>query len=259
MRVSPHKKRLQIAVSLLSELTKSPQPPSRQEVVDMLRKAYEKSRLQPIRGTAIPPDIYDKEMSTLYVVGKYGLLLHEEYPKLFAEVFYKEEAYEKALELITNGNYEEARKLLKESSASGYIDSNTVARMLRIPLTKLVLGFMKEEEFAKILHDVSAAIPEERKTVENYARFFIAFKIAEGIYRGEIKNREYKEALKKALAIRLGFPRSVPSDSYIEAIAESVFGISPEVLGKVLKVKEEAKEGEGASEQGRGPSPPTSQ
>lgn len=258
MKVSPHKKRLQIAVSLLSELTKSPQPPNRQEVVDMLREAYERSKLQPIRGTSLPPDIYDKEMSTLYVVGKYGLLLHEEYPKLFAEIFYKEEAYERALELIAGGNYEEARKILKESSASGYIDSNTVARMLRIPLTRLILGFMAEEEFAKILHAVSEAIPEERKTVENYTRFFIAFKVAEGIYRGEIKNKGYKEAVKKALAIRLGFPRSVPSDNYIEAIAESVFGISPEVLSKVLKAKEE-REGGDSTEQDRGPSPSASQ
>uniref|UniRef100_A0A7C2FNB6 DUF2192 domain-containing protein n=1 Tax=Thermosphaera aggregans TaxID=54254 RepID=A0A7C2FNB6_9CREN len=232
---SPYKRRIQIAVSILSELTKKTGELSRPHVVEILRKTYEKQGLQPIRGKALPQDIYDKEMATIYVVGKHGLNLHEEYPELFEKIFYLEESYEKAVESVLKGDFETARNILKEVSSTGVIDSNTVARMLRIPLTKLVLGFSKEEEFANILRKTIEAFPEEEATVLKYVKFYVAFKLAEMIFRGEVKSREYKEALKKALAIRIGFPRATPSDDYVKAIAESVFELKEQDLKDVLK------------------------
>ncbi len=237
---SPYKRRIQVAVSILSELSKRTGELTRPYVVEFLRKTYERQGLQPIRGKALPQDIYDKEMATIYVVGKHGLNLHEEYPELFEKVFYLEESYEKAVENVLKGDFETARKILKEVSSTGVIDSNTVARMLRIPLTKLVLGFAKEEEFATILRKTMEAFPEEEATVLKYARFYVAFKLAEMIFRGEVKSREYKEALKKALAIRIGFSKATPSDDYVKAIAESVFELSDQDLKDILKKPSEA-------------------
>jgi len=231
----PYKRRIQVAVSILSELSKKAGELTRPQVVEILRRTYEKQGLQPIRGKALPQDIYDKELATVYVVGKHGLNLHEEYPELFEKVFYLEESYEKAVESILNGDYQAARRILKEVSSSGVIDSNTVARMLRIPLTKLVLGFAREDEFANILRKTIEAFPEEEATVLKYVKFYVAFKLAEMIFRGEVKSREYKEALKKALAIRIGFPRATPSDDYVKAIAESVFELSDQDLKDILK------------------------
>ncbi|MGB9828014.1 MAG: DUF2192 domain-containing protein, partial [Thermosphaera sp.] len=113
---SPYKRRIQVAVSILSELSKRTGELTRPYVVEFLRKTYERQGLQPIRGKALPQDIYDKEMATIYVVGKHGLNLHEEYPELFEKVFYLEESYEKAVENVLKGDFETARKILKEVS-----------------------------------------------------------------------------------------------------------------------------------------------
>ena len=242
MEKNPYRRRIKILVDVFNNVLNRRDELTRQDLVSILRKTYEKYKIKPLKGKANPPDLYDKELASLYVVGRYGLGLHEDYPELFSKLFYIEEAYEKALEYILSGKYEEARDLLKTISTSNVIDSNTVARMLRIPFTKLLMGFMSEEEFSKILVKTLEAIPEEERTVKNYVRFCIAFKIAESIYRGEIRNREYKEAFKRALAIRLGFPHTMPSDDYIAVIAKEVFNIPDKILNKVLSLKKQDTE-----------------
>lgn len=231
---TPHKTRIQVAITVLSELVKSINEIDRSKAVELLRETYTSRKLQPIKGKTTPQDIYDKEMSTLYVIGKYGLKLDSEYPELFEKVFYTELELDAAVECIYNSKYDKAREILKNVSISGLIDSNTIARMLRIPLTKLIMGFMSEEEFKIILHKTLEAIPEEEKTIRNYARFFVGLKLAESIFKGEIRTREEKEALKKALAIRIGFAKSTPSDDYIREIGKSVFNIPEKILDKVL-------------------------
>lgn len=238
----PHKKRIQIAVELLSEFMKHVDAIDRNKAVETLRKTYNAKKLQPIKGKATPPDIFDKEMATLYVIGKYGLKLDNEVPELFEKIFYIEKTLDEVGVDIVEGRHEQAREKLKKVSPSGVIDSNIVARMLRIPLTKFILGFITEDELKNVLHETTKAIPEEEKTVKNYARFFIGLKLAEMIYKGEIRSREEKEAFKKALAIRIGFPRSSPGDNYVRAIAKSVFGISDEVLDRLLTKPQERRE-----------------
>lgn len=230
----PHKKRIQVAVELLSEFTKYIDTLDRAKAVEELKRAYNEKRLKPIKGKATPPDIHDKEMATLYVVAKYGLRLDTDFPDLIEKVFYVEKVLDDALQSLYEGAYGRVREKLKSVSPTGTVDSNIVARMLRIPLTKYVLGFASEEEMKDALVKSLEALPEEEKTVRNYARFFIALKLAEMIYKGEVKTREEKEAFKKALAIRIGFPRSTPGDDYIREVAKSVFEISDNVLEKIL-------------------------
>ncbi len=245
---NPYRKRIQIAVNILGEVLKRGEQLTRKDVVEYLRKTYEKNKLVPLKGKATPPDIYDKEMASLYVVGKYGLGLDEEYPGLFSKIFYLEEIFEEVIEKIKAGEYESARNMLKGASPSGVIDSNTVARMLRTAFTKTVLGFIDENEFSEILKKTAEAIPEEERTVRNYTRFYIAYRIAEAIYRGEIRNKTYKEAFKRALALRLGFPQSTPSDEYVAVIAREVFNIPDHILEKLLKLKKEETKQETSQE-----------
>ncbi|OYT38847.1 MAG: hypothetical protein B6U89_05200 [Desulfurococcales archaeon ex4484_58] len=239
MERNPYRRRIKLLVDILNEVINKQEEMTRKEVVEILRKTYEKHRIKPLKGKANPPDLYDKELSSLYVVGKYGLGLDEDYPRFFNKVFYIEEVFEKCIEKIMKGDSEGVRELLKTVSLSGVIDSNTVARMLRIPFTKLLLGFIEEEEFAEILLKTKEVLPEEERTVRNYVRFYIAFKTAEAIYRGEIKNKMYKEAYKRALAVRLGFPRSTPSDEYIAIIGKEVFNLSDELLKKTLSIEKQ--------------------
>ncbi len=238
---SPYKKRIQVAVRLLSEFIKRVDELDRSSAVEILRKVYSEQRLQPIRGKATPPDLYDKEMATLYVVSKYGLKLNEEHPELHSKIFYIEEALESTVEDIVNSRVNEAREKLRSLSPTGVIDSNIVARLLRIPLTKLILGFTREEDFREILQRVIEAVPEEEKTVINYVKFYISLKLSEAIYRGEVKSREVKEAYKKALAIRLGFPKATPSDSYVWEVARAVFNISEKKMRDILTVEKSNK------------------
>jgi len=249
---SPYKKRIQVAVKLLSEFTRRIDELDRAAAVEILRKVYIEHGLQPIRGRATPPDIFDKEMTTLYVISKYGLKLDEEHPELHSKVFYIEEALESALSSIMSGNYEEAREKLRSVSPTGVVDSNTVARLLRIPLTKLVLGFISEDEFRDVLQRVLKAIPEEERTVVNYVKFYIGLRLAEAIYRGEVRSREVKEAYKKALAIRLGFPKATPSDKYVWEIARAVFNISEKRLHSVLSIEKSKPSSESSSERAGG-------
>lgn len=233
---TPHRVRIQIAVSILSEMVKSINEIDRVKAIELLKNTYQARKLQPIRGKTQPQDLYDKEMATLYVVGKYGLQLDQEYPELFEKIFYVEQSLDEAVNSLISLDYTRARELLKKISPSGVIDGNTVARMLRIPLTKFILGFMSEEEFKTTLHKAIEAFPEEEKTIKNYVRFYIGLKIAESILKGEIKSREEKEALKKALAIRIGFPRVTPSDDYILSIAKSVYRIPDKTLGRIFQL-----------------------
>lgn len=243
----PYKKRIQVAVELLSELAKQVDTISRSQAVELLRTSYQQFKIKPIKGKSTPPDIYDKELATLYVVGKYGLKLDAEMPELFDKVFYIEKALEEAVNHVLSGKYEEARELLKKVSSTGVVDSNIVARMLRIPLVKYILGFETEEYFGKVLKKTLEAFPEEEKTVKNYAKFYVSLKLAEMIYRGEIKTREEKEAYKKALAIRIGFPTSTPSDEYVRVVAKDVFAISDSMLNKVIAEQRDGKK-KGASQ-----------
>ena len=109
--------------------------------------------------------------------------------------------------------------------------------MLRIAFTKTILGFDTEESFIGILKRVREAFPEEERTVRNYVRYYIAFKTAEAIARGEIRNRVLKEAYKQALSARIGFEKAIPSDDYIKDIAVHVFNVPEHILSRILSLK----------------------
>ncbi|ABN70436.1 conserved hypothetical protein [Staphylothermus marinus F1] len=238
----PYRKRIQILVNLLGEIIKKQNKLTRRDVADLLRKTYEKNKIKPLKGKATPPDLYDKELASLYVIGKYGLGIDNEYPELFDKIFYLEKGFEEAIDKILAGQYSEARAILKKTSSAAVIDSNTVARMLRTAFTRLLLGFLDEEAFAKILKKTLEAIPEEERTVRNYVRFYIAYKVAEGIYRGEIRNKIFKEAFKRAMALRLGFPRTIPSDEYVAIISKEVFNIPDKILSRILSINRKDKD-----------------
>lgn len=244
MEKNPYRFRIKIIVDILNEITKLNKDITRKNIVDIVKRIYDKHGLKPFKGKSNPLDLYDKELASLYVIGKYGLGLDSEYPDLFNRVFYVEKTLEDCINLLVNNKYEESRELLKSISSANVVDSNTLARMLRIPFTKLVFGFITEEEFSNILKKTYEAFPEEARTVRNYVKFYIAFKIADMIYRGKIRDRSYKEAFKKALALKIGFPRVVPSDEYILTISREVFNIPEEVLHRVLSISRRESEEE---------------
>ena len=230
---NPYKKRIRVIVDILGDVIRMKNI-GREALVEIVKDYYGRYKIEPLRGKALPADIYDKELASLYVIGKYGLGLDIDYPELFNKLFDKEIMFEKAINCIVNNEYDEARKILEALSPEKKVDSNTVARMLRIAFTKTILGFQSEEDFINILKKTKEAFPEEERTVRNYVRYYIAFRTAEAIAKGEIKNRVMKEAFKQALSARISFEKAIPNDDYIKDIARNVFNINENILSKAL-------------------------
>ncbi len=231
-----HRDRVKAVLELLSKIV-SGEVKNRGDAVKALKEIYRRYAVQPIRGKAWPPDIWDKEMATVYAVAKYALLLHEENPDIFHIVFNVEEVLEEAAETIIRS--ENGDKLGRYVSflLGGSLDSNTIARMLRVIATQVILGFRSEEDMEKLLRKLPQVLPETRETVRKYARYYIALRIAHAIAKGEIRDRISKEAFKQALAARIGLEKIMPDDEYVGFIAKNVFGVSKRKLEKILSLK----------------------
>ncbi|MDM7274978.1 MAG: DUF2192 domain-containing protein [Thermoprotei archaeon] len=207
----------------------------RGDVVKILESVYAKESIKPIKGASDPADLYDKELASLYVVGKHGMGLEDQFPELFDTVFHDEVKYESVINVVLSELPERAREKVK--AIIGSIDDNTLARILRLKLTEVFFGFSSSEDMAKLLKTMLNIYPNKAKTIKNYAKFYIAFKVAESISKGEIRDRISKEALKHALALNIGLDKKkLPDDSYIRKIAVEVFNVPDKVLTNILSV-----------------------
>ncbi|MEZ0345048.1 MAG: DUF2192 domain-containing protein [Infirmifilum sp.] len=207
-----HKKRIEVAINVWGEILAGSFS-SREELTQYLRMVYEENNLEPIRGkTKI--DIYDKELATVYIVGKYGLGLEPELEQ-FSELFSIEIKSEKVLERVQRG--ENPRTAMMDFFGS--IDENMIFRVLRLGMTAVILGFMPEESFISMLFSFEKEFPELEKNIQGFKRFYIAYRIAEEIAAGKVRNRIEKETLKHALCVRLNAEKAAPPDWFIREIA----------------------------------------
>ncbi len=216
---------------------------SRGDVVKILRDIYEKESIKPLKGAYNPADIYDKELISLYVVGKHGMGLEEQYPELFDRIFGDEVKFESIIDIVLREPTDRAVEKVK--TILGELTDNTLARILRLKMTEVYFGFSSNESFVNLIKVLSKAFPHKSKTFENYIRFYIAFRVAEAIAKGEIRDRISKEALKHALALELGLSdkRKLPDDNYISKIALEVFNVPQKSLAGVLSVTRRVKQG----------------
>ncbi len=231
--------RINAAMEALSRILQD-RAVDREKAAKILEETYRKRAIQPIRGKAWPNDIWDKEMATLYVIGRYALMLNEENPSLFHKIFNYEETLEEAANAILDKKPEEARKMVL-FLLGGQIDDNTTARLLRVITTKVVTGFEDEDRLIKLLKTLPKVFPEQERTVRKYARFYIALRVAQSIAMREIRTRIAKEAFKQGLAARIGLPKIMPDDEYIAFIAMNVFEVPRKQLSRILGVREKEK------------------
>ncbi len=222
-----YRDRIETAVELVGEAINEDW--DREKLKVELVKKYKERGIEPLKGLATPPDLIDKELATVYAVAKYGLGLEEEVKALDYE-----KKLEKAAELILEKGRDARDEVL---ALLGEMNGNVLSRIFRVVFTPVVLGFRKEEDLIKLLHRAAEAFPEQEVTVRKYAKFYIAFRVAEAIASGNVRNKIEKEALKQSLSIRLGIPKVNPDDNYIASIAVSVFKVNPKKLERVLKMK----------------------
>lgn len=207
-----HRKRIEVAINVWGEILEKTFE-NREQLVSYLEAVYRENKLEPIRGkTRI--NIYDKELATLYLVGKYGLALEDEISS-FSDLFHVEIKADKVLSRVLSG--EDPRNAVV--SEFGSTEEDNVFRVLRLAMTAVVLGFMDEETFIRVLESFEKAFPELDRNFTSFKRFYIAFRLAEKIAAGEIRNRLEKEAYKHALCVKLNAEKAAPPDSFIRDIA----------------------------------------
>ena len=229
--------RVKLLVDVWGTIATSERIPSRKEIIDLLEQKYKEYKIEPIRGAVKPPDIFDKEMISLYIVGKYGLGIEKDIPEIIKSIFDKESKYEKALNyLLSNDTSENIRKNI-EKILSNELDSSTLSKIFRFAFTLNYLGFEEESIVIKALQKAFKVFPDLRDTVRRFTKFFIASKIAEAIVKGKVRNWVEKEAYKQALALEIGIHRALPDDEYIKKIAETLFALTSRKLNKILSKK----------------------
>ena len=207
----------------------------REDAAAMLRRLYEAKGVSPIRGSAEPSDLYDKELTSLYVIGKYGMGLDQQYREQFETLFALEERIDEAVRVLEEGG-QGAREKVK--ALLGEVDGNAVARILRMVLTKIYFGFEEEASMRRAADALLAAFPERANDVTRFLKFYTAFKVAMAIKRGDVRDRITKEALKHATAVELGKGKEVlPGDNYIATIAREVFKVPARTLRDILALR----------------------
>ncbi len=231
--VSLKRKRVKAYVDALSELILMDNP-TREAAVEILKKALEAGGVEPFRGVTKPPDIYEKELMSLYVIGSRGLDIHEEYGDKFSKAFYKEKLYDDLLKVAESDDVSSLKDRFKQLLGREVEDSD-IARLLRLIMTLYYLDFINYNHVVTLLKKISAAFPEYIDTVRRFVKFFIAIKISSDIASGLIKNKMRKDLAKQLISLDIGISRAVPSDRYIREIAKILFNIPKEVVSKVLK------------------------
>ncbi len=208
---------------------------TREEAVELLKSMYEHSSVTPIKGASTPPDLFDKEMISLYIVGKYGLGIDKEVPpEVIDNIFGFEKRLERFVELVKKvESYDELCR--EDPELCKELSDNFIARALRYAFTLTYFGFAKDEEFRSILKKLYALLPQFADTVRRFAKFYIAFKVGEMIHRGELRNKMDVGIAKNTIALDLSIPNAVPNNRYIIEVAKNFFRLPTRILNELSR------------------------
>ncbi|BCU71304.1 DUF2192 domain-containing protein [Stygiolobus caldivivus] len=200
---------------------------TRDQVLEVLEKSYEEKHIKPIRGFKAD-GLYEKELISLYVVGKDGLGLMSDYEELFIKIFTPEIKFDNASQLIAENRPLEAYEALDK-------DKSSLAKTLRLIFTEGIFSFKPEDTLYNALRVLNSVnVDEVQHTAVSFARFYTAFKLAEGIATKNIRDKLSLEAQKRAIAINIGIKYPLPKPEYIAMIAEKVFSINPKIVKKII-------------------------
>jgi hypothetical protein len=199
---------------------------TREELIGILKSRYEEKGIKPFRGFKAE-GLYEKELTSLYVVGKHGLGLDKENPEIFEELLGDEIRFERLSQIL--------EKESEETLEDHYSTTDEISRALRLVFTGVTFSFFDEERLISLLRRLSSSTKEDLVHVsKSFGRFFVAFKLAEMIASNEIRDRLSLEAMKKALHIKLGIQPFNARPEYIALIAREVFNVNESKLKRIL-------------------------
>lgn len=231
--MSLKRKRVKVYVDVLGVLLTMDNP-TRSNAIDVLRRYFEKEGIEPFRGTSKPPDIYEKELISLYIVGTRGLGIDRDYPDKFKAIFSAEMVYDELVRAAESSDVNNIKDVWKGILGRDVTEVD-VARVLRFIIVLYYLDFVQHDYVAKMLRKIAEAFPEYIETVRRFTKFFVAIKISSDIANGVIRDKMKKELTKQLLLLDVGVSKSVPSDKYIREIAKVLFNIPKKTLDKTLK------------------------
>ena len=228
---NPNKHRIEACIEVWG-LIANGKIKSREELVKALKEAYDNHGIEPFRGIS-KIDLYDKEIATLYIIGKYGLNIYDEVKGKVGAIFKPEELYDKAVKAVLEGvNPKQALQELFEK-----VDSQVFFRILRFAVTLNLLGYLDDDKLRLVISEMFKSFPEFSERYRSFIRFYVTLKLCELIALGKVRNRIEKEILKHTLCLKFNAPKATPSDKLLFDVAVNVFALKRSILENILSKK----------------------
>ncbi len=230
-----HKDRIEAALTLLERVLTGAVT-SRSALVAELQTLYSERGIEPLRGLS-KEGVYDKEIATVYLVGIHGVAVLS--PGEYDDVFYIENKAMQAVEVIksvTEVVPPEVKDVLmkKTEEIKGKSTEDKVFRVLRLVFTGAILGYYPEILMVKSIKTYETVHPDLSERLVNYAAFYSAYKIAEEIALGKIRNPDDLKIQKYTYCLKLGFQKCKPSDKLIAEVAGSIYKVNKTLLTKLF-------------------------
>jgi Uncharacterized protein conserved in archaea len=230
-----HKDRIEAALTLLERVLTGAVT-SRSALVAELQALYREKGIEPFRGLS-REGVYDKEIATVYLVGVYGAAVLS--PGEYDNIFYIENKAMEAIEIIksvTEVVSPDVKEMLmkKTEEIKGKSTEEKVFRVLRVVFTGAILGYYPEILMVKSIKTYEMVYPNLSERLVNYAAFYSAYKIAEEIALGKIRNSDDLKIQKYTYCLKLGFQKCKPSDKLIAEVAGSIYKVNKTLLAKLF-------------------------
>ncbi|MCG2869273.1 MAG: DUF2192 domain-containing protein [Vulcanisaeta sp.] len=234
-----YKNRIEAATEIWSKIMRN-EVTSRSQLEELVYIAYKQRGIEPFRGLS-KIRIYDKEIATIYIVGKYGLgLVDSDVSNALKDLFSVEIACDEVYNYLKSrgfqlgdGDIEQLRKMLDNNVLGPNIDERGF-RVLRYVFTGTIMRFFPEDDFVGTYRALAKAFPDLASKFMRYVRFYVAFRVAEDIALGNIKRVEEKKIMKYTYCLRLNLTKCAPHDKLIREIALRVYKVPKRVLDRLF-------------------------
>lgn len=213
----------------------------REDAVSIVESVYRSMNVEPIRGASRPPDIFDKEMITIYVIGKWGLGLDKEVPtEIINSVFGKEILIERLYSSILQYDSREDVCRGIDEICRG-IDDSLIARTLRFAFTLYYFDYIGYAAMVSFIRKLYKLFPEFQETVRRFVKFVVAYEVGTRISSGRVRSDIELNMAKNVIALEIGIPKALPSINYIVEVSKHFFTMQEDTL-KSLKTSTTGKE-----------------
>ncbi|WP_238375076.1 DUF2192 domain-containing protein [Vulcanisaeta thermophila] len=236
-----YRDRIEVAIEIWDKILKG-EVTDRNHLRNLLKDRYRRTRIKPLMGF-YKSGIYDKEIATVFVVGKYGLgIVGDETTKTLSNLFSVEIKCNKTYQLLKNKNYQPDTESIKQINEIINEDwgpklkttKDKALRILRYVFTGVILRFIPEEDLVNTYKALGSIYTNLTTTLKGYIKFYVAFKVAEDIALHRIRKPEEEKIMKYVYCLRLGLTKCIPTDAQIRAIATHVLKTPQNLVNTVI-------------------------